>query len=80
MHLLISYAKFRDDGKEQEPSKFIAEILDANSHLKVTTVALDSEVMDQFTMLEFVVAAPEIEKLFSFNKKSRLAPGLNERI
>lgn len=63
LHLFISFARFRDDGKEQEPSKFIAEILDANDRLKVTTVALDNEVMDQFTMIEFTAAAPEIEKM-----------------
>ena len=30
-HLYISYAKFKNDGKEMEPSMFIAEILEAAS-------------------------------------------------
>ena len=30
-HLYISYAKFRNDGKEMEPSMFIAEILEEHA-------------------------------------------------
>ena len=32
-HLYISYAKFKNDGKEMEPSMFIAEILEQHQFL-----------------------------------------------
>src|SRR6202008_4698059 len=52
---------FKNDGKELEPSMFIAEILDAHS-LPVEKVILDTEVLSEFAMLQFTtVQAPEID-------------------
>ncbi len=62
-HLYISYSKFRNDGKELEPSMFIAEILDEHT-LPVETVIADEEVISEFAVLLFTGSqAPEIEKM-----------------
>ncbi len=58
--LFISYSRFRDDGKELEPSVFIAEILDQHS-LPVEKVVLPMEEQAAFDALPFGDAvAPEI--------------------
>jgi DNA helicase II / ATP-dependent DNA helicase PcrA len=58
--LFISYSRFRDDGKELEPSVFIAEILDQHS-LPVEKVVLPVEEQAAFDALPFGDAiAPEI--------------------
>ncbi len=60
--LFISYAQFKDDGKEMEPSMFIAEILDSHS-LVVEKVTLDAATVMEFEVLQFSKSlAPEIEK------------------
>jgi len=51
-HLYISYSRFRTDGKELEPSMFIAEILDRHL-LPVEKIILDTEVEDRFAALPF---------------------------
>ncbi len=62
-HLFISYARFKNDGKEIEPSMFIAEIQE-NYQLPVEKHAIDIETEAQFAALNFGEgAAPEIEKL-----------------
>jgi DNA helicase II / ATP-dependent DNA helicase PcrA len=62
-HLIISYSRFKNDGKELEPSMFIAEILDQHE-LPVEKVIIDSEVLSAFTVLHFEEdKAPEIEKI-----------------
>lgn len=62
-HLYISYSKFKNDGKELEPSMFIAEIQDQHQ-LPVEKVILDNEVLSSFAALHFGNAeAPEIEKI-----------------
>lgn len=62
-HLYISYSKFKNDGKELEPSMFIAEIQDEHS-IPVEKVFIDSEVLSEFSALHFGEAeAPEIEKI-----------------
>lgn len=62
-HLYISYSKFKNDGKELEPSMFIAEIQD-EQHLPTEKMILDTEVLSEFTALHFGDAeAPEIEKI-----------------
>jgi DNA helicase-2/ATP-dependent DNA helicase PcrA len=62
-HLYISYSKFRNDGKELEPSMFIAEILDQHE-LPVEKVIIDNDVLSTFSALHFNEAeAPEIEKI-----------------
>ena len=62
-HLYISYSKFKNDGKELEPSMFIAEIQDVHQ-LPVEKVIIDNEVLSEFSVLQFGEAeAPEIEKI-----------------
>ncbi|HEX5652601.1 MAG TPA: ATP-dependent DNA helicase [Chitinophagaceae bacterium] len=62
-HLFISYSKFKNDGKELEPSMFIAEILDQHQ-LPVEKIILDMDVIAEFSALQFGDAeAPEIEKI-----------------
>ncbi len=60
-HLSISYSRYRDDGKELEPSMFIAEILDHHS-LPLEKVNLPAEEVADFDALPFTDAiAPEIQ-------------------
>ncbi|MES1214403.1 MAG: ATP-dependent DNA helicase [Bacteroidota bacterium] len=62
-HLSVSYSKFKNDGKELEPSMFIAEILDQHQ-LPVEKVIIDTEVLSAFVVLHFEkTEAPEIEKI-----------------
>jgi DNA helicase-2/ATP-dependent DNA helicase PcrA len=62
-YLSISYSKFRNDNKELEPSKFIAEIQDIHD-LPVEKVFINSLVMTEFEMLQFEeISAPEIERI-----------------
>lgn len=62
-HLYISYSKFKNDGKNLEPSMFIAEIQDKYP-APVETVVLSPEVLAEFAALHFGAAtAPEIEKI-----------------
>ena len=60
-HLYISYAKFKNDGKEMEPSMFIAEILEVHD-LPVEKIILTDEQLMDFELLHFNGQAPEIEK------------------
>jgi DNA helicase II / ATP-dependent DNA helicase PcrA len=62
-HLFISYATFKPDGKEMEPSMFIAEIQDEYPDFKAVPVVIEKETEDFFSILEFQQAAPEIEKM-----------------
>ncbi len=60
-HLSISYSRYRDDGKELEPSVFIAEILDQHRLPFEKVVIADGELLD-FNLLPFGDAiAPEIQ-------------------
>ena len=61
IHLRISYAKFKNDGKEMEPSMFIAEILEQHI-LPVQKINLTDEQLMEFELLHFTAKAPEIEK------------------
>ncbi|MGC4035237.1 MAG: ATP-dependent DNA helicase [Chitinophagaceae bacterium] len=62
-HLYISWSKYKSDGKELEPSMFIAEIQDKHL-LPAQTVLLDKEVINEFAALNFeIVKQPEIEKI-----------------
>jgi DNA helicase II / ATP-dependent DNA helicase PcrA len=59
-HLDISYIKFKADGKELEPSMFIAEIL--QSHIiPVDKATVSEEQLFDFEILSFSASAPEIE-------------------
>ena len=62
-HLYISFSKFKNDGKELEPSMFIAEIQQAQNAV-VEKMILDEPVLSTFAALGFQEAvAPEIEKI-----------------
>ncbi len=60
-HLYISYAKFKNDGKEMEPSMFIAEILQEHA-IAVEKISLSAEETIAFDLLQLSTQAPEIEK------------------
>lgn len=63
LHLAISYSRFKNDGKELEPSMFIAEILDEHD-LKIIREIISPEIISEFAVLYFGEAeAPEIEKI-----------------
>jgi DNA helicase-2/ATP-dependent DNA helicase PcrA len=60
-HLSISWSRFRDDGKELEPSVFVAEILDQHA-LPIEKAVISVEELAAFDALPFTeVIAPEIE-------------------
>ena len=60
--LTISYSKFKIDGKQLEPSMFIAEIQEEHP-LEAETVTLDEETVFAFNALAFdKILAPEIEQ------------------
>jgi DNA helicase-2/ATP-dependent DNA helicase PcrA len=62
-YLSISYSKFRNDNKELEPSKFIAEIQDIHD-LPVEKIFINNLVMTEFEMLQFEEnVAPEIQRI-----------------
>ncbi len=62
-HLLISYSRFKNDGKEMEPSMFIAEIQDEHV-LETEKIIMNTEALTEFTALQFSEAvAPEIERI-----------------
>ncbi len=60
-HLHISFAKYKNDGKQLEPSMFIAEILEQHD-ISIQPVTLTDEEIMQFQLLQFTAQAPEIEK------------------
>ncbi len=59
--LAISFAKFKNDGKEMEPSMFIAEILQEHP-LPINNISLLPEALVEYELLHFTPQAPEIEK------------------
>jgi len=62
-NLFISYCCFKNDGKELEPSMFIAEILDTHQ-LQTEKVFIDSDTEAAFQSLQFETEVkPEIEKI-----------------
>ena len=63
LHLYISYSRLKNDGKELEPSLFIAEILDQQP-LVTEKIFISNELMSEFASLHFTeAAAPEIGKM-----------------
>jgi DNA helicase-2/ATP-dependent DNA helicase PcrA len=62
-HLIISYSRFKNDGKELEPSMFIAEILDQH-HLPVEKIFISEDLLTEFQALQFAEnEAPEIGRI-----------------
>ncbi|HRD58923.1 MAG TPA: 3'-5' exonuclease, partial [Ferruginibacter sp.] len=60
-HLYISYAHFNNDGKEMEPSMFLAEIKEAHPQLITKEITLSEEELFAFQELQFLPQAPEID-------------------
>src|SRR5687768_2787414 len=62
-HLHISYSRFKNDGKDLEPSMFIAEIQEQLGKTAIP-VFISEEVLSEFSSLYFGdTEAPEIEKM-----------------
>ncbi len=62
-NLFISYCCFKNDGKELEPSMFIAEILDTHELEKIP-VFIDESIQAEYQVLQLQNdAKPEIEKI-----------------
>jgi len=62
-HLYISYSYFKNDGRNLEPSMFIAEILE-NHLLPVERIYIDENIQAEFAALQFSEEMqPEIEKI-----------------
>lgn len=62
LYLHISYSRFKNDGKEWEPSMFIEEIQETH-RLPVQKITLDQEVLSEFAMIRFNrPQAPELER------------------
>jgi len=59
-YLYISYAKYKPDGKELEPSMFIAEILEQHQ-LTIEPGIVTPEEMFAFETLQYQAQSPEIE-------------------
>jgi DNA helicase-2/ATP-dependent DNA helicase PcrA len=72
-YLYISYAKFKNDGKEIEPSMFIAEILQQHP-LPLEKIFLSEGVLSEFELLQYTQQAPEIEK----NEEDFIGPLLDK--
>jgi len=61
-HLYISYARFKNDGKEMEPSMFIAEIQEHHPEIITEKKTISEEDLFAFQSLQFTAQAPEIDK------------------
>lgn len=62
-HLSISFSQFNSDGKELEPSMFIAEIRDQHD-IPIQKIMLDESLLDEFAILMLNDAkAPEIARI-----------------
>ena len=62
-HLYVSYYRFKNDGKETEPSMFIAEIQEQQT-LPVEQIILSPEALAEFQVLALTKQqAPEIDQL-----------------
>lgn len=60
--LIISYSRFKSDGKALEPSMFIAEIQEEH-HLPINSVVINPEQISEFSALAFEDhLKPELEK------------------
>jgi len=59
-YLYLSYSKYNNEGKELEPTVFLAEIQQEH-HLPVEHIDIPEEEMAAFRLLQFTAQAPEIE-------------------
>jgi DNA helicase II / ATP-dependent DNA helicase PcrA len=62
-YLTVSYSRIKNDGKEMEPSMFVAEMMEAQQ-LEPVKIIISDEVLSEFTAIHFTdTAVPKIEKL-----------------
>lgn len=62
-YLTISYSRYKNDGKEMEPSMFLAEIQDAHA-LPAEKIFISDDVLTEFQALAFSESlSPEISRL-----------------
>jgi len=62
-HLIISYCCYKNDGKELEPSMFIAEILH-QQQMAIEKIFIDENILAEFSALQFGdQIAPQIEEI-----------------
>lgn len=62
-HIYISYSRYRADGRELEPSMFLAEIKDQHE-IPVEKIIIAEEALADFALLRFTGSQmPEIEKM-----------------
>lgn len=62
-HLYISFARFKNDGKNMEPSMFIEEIR-ASHALDPKQIAITEEILSDFAMIQFNrQQSPELERI-----------------
>lgn len=60
-HLYISYAKYKNEGKEMEPTRFIAEVMEGGKAVR-SHMVLSEEVLTQYRTLQFLdTGAPMID-------------------
>jgi DNA helicase-2/ATP-dependent DNA helicase PcrA len=62
-YLQVSYSKFKNDGKETEPSMFIAEIEERFPELKSKPATVNENDVAIFQALQFIEVAPEIARI-----------------
>jgi len=63
-HLYISFSRFKNDGKEMEPSMFLAEIRQSHPELEPTPITIDETTLADFAMVQFNrQQSPELEKI-----------------
>lgn len=62
-HLYISYPRYKNDGKELEPTLFIMEIQEQLPELIIQKQMLSAEEMFAYDSLQLSAHAPEIEKI-----------------
>ncbi|MBC7934774.1 MAG: ATP-dependent helicase [Rhizobacter sp.] len=61
-HLFISYSRYKNDGKEMEPSMFIAEIQEEHVGITAEKISISEDDLFAFQSLQFIAQAPEIDK------------------
>ncbi len=61
-YLQISYCRYKADSKEQEPSMFLAEILQGHN-IPIERIAIDEETMLQYDVLNFSSLAPQLDNM-----------------
>lgn len=62
-YLYVSYSRYKNDGKEMEPSRFIAELMDEQD-ISIEKIVIDADKLASFAVLGFgEEKAPEIARI-----------------